>query len=400
MNLLRSAVSLVGWFVLAGQCAMLQSVAAATLSLKPVADACLFEHDPNNNLGASVHVAAGTIRTGQRSRALYRFDFSQIPTNAVVESVLLSLKVVMAPPGGPSSMFGLNRMLKNWTEGAHSGQQGAAAGTSEVTWNSRAHAVSLWSTPGGAPGTDFVTTASQSHLIAGNGAYSFSSTSGGLVDDVQAWVSNSSTNHGWMLLGQAERLFQSARRFATREDGANAPVLVISYSVPVAPTPPVITQQPKSQKVPAGSNVEFAVAASGTEPLGYQWFKNDGLIQGATSATLSLSTVSDADAARYRVDVSNAGGKVSSDSVALTLLRPPTPVKLLSISIDKGLFQFGFDAEIETLYQVLSRANFQETPWEVVTNIVVPEAKRVVISSTLENTTRFFVVKAGPPPSP
>jgi len=48
-------------------------------------------------------------------------------------------------------------------------------------------------------------------------------------------------------------------------------------------TAPTITSQPVSQNVTAGEAATFAVAASGTGPLTYQWQKNGADISGANS---------------------------------------------------------------------------------------------------------------------
>src|ERR1035441_6846270 len=48
---------------------------------------------------------------------------------------------------------------------------------------------------------------------------------------------------------------------------------------------PVITTQPASQTVNAGQTATFAVVASGTAPLSYQWLKNGTVVPGATSAS-------------------------------------------------------------------------------------------------------------------
>ncbi len=91
---------------------------------------------------------------------------------------------------------------------------------------------------------------------------------------------------------------------------------------------PVITNQPVSVTQTAGLPVQFSVGVAGTSPV-YQWLKNALPIPGATSATLNLAGVSDADAADYSVVVSNAFG-MSISSVAtlqvvdaLTILSQP-----------------------------------------------------------------------------
>ena len=89
-------------------------------------------------------------------------------------------------------------------------------------------------------------------------------------------------------------------------------------------TPPTITTQPASQSAPLGSNVSFTVAAGGTSPFEYQWQKDGSDIPGATSETLSLSGVQDADAGTYTVVVSNAAGSAASSSASLTVITPPS----------------------------------------------------------------------------
>ncbi|MET0623280.1 MAG: immunoglobulin domain-containing protein [Pyrinomonadaceae bacterium] len=88
--------------------------------------------------------------------------------------------------------------------------------------------------------------------------------------------------------------------------------------------PPSISTQPASQTVNAGSNVSFNVAAGGTAPLSYQWYKNGTALAGATSPTLGLSNVQAGDAGGYTVTVTNGAGSLTSNPAALTVITPPT----------------------------------------------------------------------------
>lgn len=90
--------------------------------------------------------------------------------------------------------------------------------------------------------------------------------------------------------------------------------------------PPVITTQPQSQSVTVGANVNFSVAASGTSPLSYQWRRNGVNVNGATSATLSLTGVTTNQAGNYTCVVANSVGSVTSTGVTLTVnLAPVAP---------------------------------------------------------------------------
>lgn len=90
-----------------------------------------------------------------------------------------------------------------------------------------------------------------------------------------------------------------------------------------AQTAPVITTQPQSQTVNTGASPAFAVTASGSLPLFYQWFHDGILLSGATSATLSLASVTTAQAGVYTVAVSNSVGGVTSNPATLTVIPLP-----------------------------------------------------------------------------
>src|SRR5437879_1976221 len=51
---------------------------ADTITLAPIADTSLFEEVPDNNLGGLTHIPAGTTVLSKRSRALFKFDLTQI----------------------------------------------------------------------------------------------------------------------------------------------------------------------------------------------------------------------------------------------------------------------------------------------------------------------------------
>ena len=91
-----------------------------------------------------------------------------------------------------------------------------------------------------------------------------------------------------------------------------------------------ITQQPAPQGVAAGATATFAVAATGEGTLSYQWQKagadliDGGHYAGATTDTLTVSTVDAADVAAYRCMVTAACGTATSDEAALTLAATAT----------------------------------------------------------------------------
>lgn len=93
---------------------------------------------------------------------------------------------------------------------------------------------------------------------------------------------------------------------------------VLTVTQPI--TPPVITGQPQSKTVVAGSNTTFSVSASGSGPLAYQWLFQSTNLPGKTAGTLSLNNVATSQHGAYSVIVSNPGGSVTSAPAILTVI--------------------------------------------------------------------------------
>ena len=101
----------------------------------------------------------------------------------------------------------------------------------------------------------------------------------------------------------------------------SAPATLTVNPAGVAPS---ITTQPLGQSLGLGTSATFTVVATGTSPLAYQWSKNGTAITGATSASLTFSSLTASDAGSYTVVVSNALGSVGSSAASLTVISPPT----------------------------------------------------------------------------
>lgn len=82
---------------------------------------------------------------------------------------------------------------------------------------------------------------------------------------------------------------------------------------------PTITTEPNDQTVDVDRNLTLTVAAGGTSPVTYQWFKNDAAITGETGENLTVSTVSDDDAGTYFVVATNGCGSDTSRSVIVII---------------------------------------------------------------------------------
>jgi len=98
-----------------------------------------------------------------------------------------------------------------------------------------------------------------------------------------------------------------------------------TLTVNAVTVPPSITTQPASQTVTAGQTATFAVVATGTAPLSYQWQKNGANIAVATSSSYTTPATTTADSgSTFVVIVSNSAGNATSNAATLTV--NPSPV--------------------------------------------------------------------------
>lgn len=93
-----------------------------------------------------------------------------------------------------------------------------------------------------------------------------------------------------------------------------------SFSDVIPSSAPRITVEPQSQMVIEGSNVTFSVAATGVQPLSYQWLFNGTNLDGATNSSLTLIAVTTNDAGPYSVTITNAVGSTNSQDAVLTVV--------------------------------------------------------------------------------
>lgn len=107
---------------------------------------------------------------------------------------------------------------------------------------------------------------------------------------------------------------------ANQAGAANASTTIEQRSLPV------ILRQPADQIATTNSTVVFSVLAAGTEPLVYQWRKDGVAIPGATGSTLTLANIQLADAAGYRVVITNLFGSVTSSVATLSVVSAPVIV--------------------------------------------------------------------------
>jgi hypothetical protein len=98
---------------------------------------------------------------------------------------------------------------------------------------------------------------------------------------------------------------------------------------------PSIIVQPSSQATAPSGTISFTVSASGAGTLAYQWAKNTtnlangafsgrATVSGATTSTLTLTTITTNDQANYTCRITNTFGSVTSSIASLTVYVAPT----------------------------------------------------------------------------
>jgi hypothetical protein len=165
-----------------------------------------------------------------------------------------------------------------------------------------------------------IITQPQSRTFSVGGNASFSVLSGGSPPLSYQWSFNGTaiTNATNQAFALANAQSTNAGNYTVTVSNAFGSVTSLPASL-ILNSPPVITQQPKSQTVMAGSAATFTVGVTGSPTLIYQWRRNGGLVPGASSPTIVINNVQAQNAGSYTVRISNFFGQVTSQPAILTV---------------------------------------------------------------------------------
>ena len=86
---------------------------------------------------------------------------------------------------------------------------------------------------------------------------------------------------------------------------------------PLANVPPTIALQPVGGTVGIGASFTFTSSAFGSAPITYQWKRNNVDVPGATNSSLTLTSITPAQAGTYTVVATNGSGSKASDPAEL-----------------------------------------------------------------------------------
>jgi hypothetical protein len=96
-----------------------------------------------------------------------------------------------------------------------------------------------------------------------------------------------------------------------------------NYGQIITNVPPAITSSPQNGVVPQHLAITFAVTATGSQPLSYQWRSDGQPLAGANATNYTVISAQCTNAGSYDVIVTNAGGSVTSNVGVLTVVSPP-----------------------------------------------------------------------------
>lgn len=187
----------------------------------------------SNGSGIHFFVGRSGIRGGASTtrRGVLEFDIAgAIPSGSTITSATLRLN--MSKSIAFAQTCTLWRVLQEWGEGASDAPleegQGAPSVAPDATWLHAMYPGTMWTNAGG----DLSTTSHASVPVNGIAQYLFGSTAE-MVADVQEWLDDPSTNHGWAVRG-SEMGFSTATRWDTRENPVveNRPRLTIEFTPP------------------------------------------------------------------------------------------------------------------------------------------------------------------------
>jgi hypothetical protein len=140
---------------------------------------------------------------------------------------------------------------------------------------------------------------------------------------------------------------------------------------------PGIVSQPVNTTAAPNGSATLSVAASGYD-LQYQWAFNGTNIAGATNATLTMASLSAANAGLYTVTVSNPLGSVTSQAVSLSLVR---------VQMFAGIV---IDGPIGAQYSVQSTTSLGAPNWTPLATVTLTSPSYTYIDYTSPGISRKF----------
>ncbi|MCB2153424.1 DNRLRE domain-containing protein [bacterium] len=199
-------------------------------------DTTIYEAGDLSN-GGGQHIFVGNNSSSSARRGFLAYDLSSIPPGSTILSASLTMTVSMDPSWETTTTQKLHVATTDWGEGTVDAPDpegnGATAQNDDATWFEARKGGVDWITDGG----DYIGTESASadvnNSAVGN---TITWTSAQMVADIQDWIDGSTSNYGWILIGD-EGSSQNAIRYYSSESGAadgSKPHLSVTYESSLA----------------------------------------------------------------------------------------------------------------------------------------------------------------------
>ena len=106
----------------------------------------------------------------------------------------------------------------------------------------------------------------------------------------------------------------------------NYAVSFFTVDVNYHPVLPVVTSSPMNLAIDSGGTASFSVAAIGTLPLSYQWYRDNMIIPNQTSSSITVGNGVQALPGTYSVVISNPAGSITNSAGVLTVNSSDVPL--------------------------------------------------------------------------
>src|SRR5450432_857071 len=219
-------------------CLVATSAHAGSVSTTQCYDTFLNSQYPVNNNGGSTTFFTGESGQGGIMRALVRCDLpAAINERTMVTQVTLTLTTAGVASGTEpptAATESLQALTEPWGEGDKAGETmmtytvGQACTAGEATWSQSQCSIANWTTAGGTVAATVSASAASPASIGAD--VTFTSSSAGMVTDVQSWAATPASNYGWRISSSTEGGLAQAQRFYSSEAGAGQPSLAMTYA--------------------------------------------------------------------------------------------------------------------------------------------------------------------------
>jgi hypothetical protein len=168
-------------------------------------------------------------------------------------------------------------------------------------------------------------------------------------------------------------------------------VALLNYSLNAdpPPTPPFLTSQPQPLLVSTQTAVTLSVAANGTPPIAYQWWKNNSRLNQQTNAILLLRSAQNRDSGNYTVVLTNLVGAITSSPANVTVASSP----MVILNSASNQMVAAFPAIRGYQYSADTCPDLSAASWSYWTNAFPDYGGMIwLTNSTLENNLLFVRV--------